>query len=125
MNDQIKFESGSAWLIFYFKKYRRKLILGTVCVLISVSFGVFIPNFVGRAIDNLKLGGLTYDKLLQSVLIIIGTSVISGIFLFLQRRILINMSRRIEYDLRQDFYGHLQNLPLTFFQNQRTGDLMS
>ncbi|HKX27694.1 MAG TPA: ABC transporter ATP-binding protein, partial [Blastocatellia bacterium] len=46
-------------------------------------------------------------------------------FLFLQRRILINMSRRIEYDLRQDFYGHLQNLPLTFFQNQRTGDLMS
>src|SRR5262245_31094653 len=84
-----------------------------------------MPYFVGQAIDDLKAGGVTYGKLLRSVLMIIGTSVISGLFLFWQRRMLINMSRYIEYDLRQDFYGHLQQLPLEFFRGHRTGDLMA
>jgi len=91
----------------------------------SVIFGVFVPRYVGHAIDDLWKGGVTYERLLRSVSIIIGTSVISGIFLFLQRRTLINMSRYIEYDLRQDFYGHLQRLPLEFFHHHRTGDLMA
>jgi ATP-binding cassette subfamily B protein len=125
LNDLQKFATGRAWLVFYFKKYRWRLVLGTVFVLCSVAFGVFVPRYVGHAIDDLKAGGVTSDKLLRSVAIIIGTSVISGVFLFLQRRTLINMSRYIEYDLRQDFYGHLQKLPLQFFQQQRTGDLMA
>lgn len=91
----------------------------------SVTFGVFVPRFVGQAIDNLKAGDLSYDKLTRSVAFIIGSSIVSGIFLYFQRRTLINMSRYIEYDLRQDFYGHLQKLPLQFFQQQRTGDLMA
>lgn len=123
--EQLKFSTGWAWLIFYFKKYRWHLVRGTVFVLCSVSFGVFVPRYVGRAIDDLRLSGVTTDKLLRSVAIIVGTSIISGVFLFLQRRTLINMSRYIEYDLRQDFYGHLQKLPLQFFQQQRTGDLMA
>ncbi len=125
MNNQIEFNSGRDWLFFYFKKYRWRLVLGTIFVLISVVFGVFVPRYVGQAIDDLRTSGVTYDRLLRSVLIIIGTSVISGIFLFFQRRTLINMSRYIEYDLRQDFYDHLQKLPLEFFQNHRTGDLMA
>src|SRR4029453_7156468 len=48
-----------------------------------------------------------------------------GIFLFLQRRILIGMSRHVEYDLRKDFYAHLVNQPLSFFHEHRTGDLMA
>jgi len=55
----------------------------------------------------------------------LGASVISGIFLFLQRRILIGMSRNVEYDLRKDFYVHLVNQPLAFFHEHRTGDLMA
>ncbi len=125
MSNQIKFDSGLGWLFFYFKKYRGQLILGTFFVLISVAFGVFVPRYVGHAIDDLKTSGVSYEKLTRSVLIIIGSSIISGIFLYFQRRTLINMSRYIEYDLRQDFYGHLQKLPLEFFQNQRTGDLMA
>ncbi|HMV83864.1 MAG TPA: ABC transporter ATP-binding protein [Blastocatellia bacterium] len=121
----MKFSTGWAWLIFYFKKYRWHLVRGTVFVLCSVTFGVFVPRYVGQAIDDLRLNGVTTDKLLRSVTIIVGTSIISGVFLFLQRRTLINMSRYIEYDLRQDFYGHLQKLPLQFFQQQRTGDLMA
>jgi len=49
----------------------------------------------------------------------------SGLFLFLQRRILIGMSRHVEYDLRNDFYAHLVDQPLSFFQEHRTGDLMA
>jgi len=125
MSKQVQFASGRAWLIFYLKKYRWQLITGTVFVLFSVTFGVFVPRFVGQAIDNLKAGDLSYDKLTRSVAFIIGSSIVSGIFLYFQRRTLINMSRYIEYDLRQDFYGHLQKLPLQFFQQQRTGDLMA
>jgi len=125
LNDLRKFPTGRAWLVFYFKKYRWKLIFGSVFVLFSVAFGVFVPRYVGHAIDDLKINGVTSDKLLRSVAIIIGSTVISGIFLFLQRRTLINMSRYVEYDLRQDFYGHLQKLPLQYFQQQRTGDLMA
>jgi ATP-binding cassette, subfamily B, multidrug efflux pump len=121
----IKFGSSLAWLVYYFKKYRWRLIFGTLCVLISVAFGVVVPRYVGHAIDDLMASGVTYEKLLRSVLIILGTSIISGIFLYLQRRTLINMSRYIEYDLRADFYGHLQKLPLEFFESHRTGDLMA
>ena len=120
-----RFPTGRAWLVFYFKKYRRQLVFGTLFVIASVSFGVQVPQYVGRAIDDLKTSGVTYGRLGRSVAIIVGASVISGIFLFFQRRMLINMSRYIEFDLRQDFYGHLQKLPLEFYQNRRIGDLMA
>ncbi len=120
-----RFNSGREWLFFYFRKYKWQLLSGTLFVTASVTFGVMVPKFVGQAIDELKVGGVTYGRLGRSVLIIIGTSLISGIFLFLQRRTLINMSRYIEFDLRQDFYRHLQRLPLEFYQNRRIGDLMA
>jgi ATP-binding cassette subfamily B protein len=123
--NEYRFKSGRAWLFFYFRKYKWQLLSGTLFVTASVTFGVMVPRFVGQAIDDLKVGGVTYDKLGRSVLIIIGTSLISGIFLFLQRRTLINMSRYIEFDLRQDFYRHLQRLPLGFYQDHRIGDLMA
>ncbi len=118
-------KTGNAWLFHYFKKYRGSLAAGTLCVLIAVALGVVMPNAVGRAIDDLSQQGVTRNKILYWVAIILGTQLISGAFLFLQRRTLINMSRYIEYDFRQDFYGHLQKLPLQYFQNQRTGDLMA
>jgi ATP-binding cassette subfamily B protein len=119
------YPSGKAWLFAYFKKYRGQLLAGTLFVLVAVALGVFMPRYVGRAIDDMAQHGVTQGKILYSVAVILGTQLISGVFLFLQRRTLINMSRYIEYDLRQDFYGHLQKLPLQFFQAQRTGDLMA
>jgi len=56
---------------------------------------------------------------------VIGASLVSGVFLFLQRRILIGISRNVEYDLRQDFYAHLVDQPLSFFHEHRIGDLMA
>ena len=55
----------------------------------------------------------------------LGASLISGLFLFLQRRILIGMSRHVEYDMREEFYRHLVDQPLSFFHEHRTGDLMA
>jgi len=125
LTSQNKFETGRDWIFYYFKEYRWRLIAGTVFVLVSVTLGIFTPRYTGQAIDYLGSPGATGWGLLEYVSLIVGAQLASGVFLFLQRRTLINMSRYIEYDLRQDFYGHLQNLPLEFFQQQRTGDLMA
>lgn len=108
----------------YFRPYRAYLIVGIVCILISVIIGLLVPVYVGQAVDDLRYG-VTWAKLTRYALLILGVSILSGIFLFLQRRILIGMSRHVEYDLRQDLYAHLQQLPLSFFQSNRTGDLMA
>jgi ATP-binding cassette subfamily B multidrug efflux pump len=121
----MNYPTGKDWLFAYFKKYRGQLIAGTFFVLVAVTLGVFLPRFVGQAIDDLSQNGVTRSKILESVALILGTQIVSGIFLYFQRRTLINMSRYIEYDLRQDFYAHLQKLPLQFFQEHRTGDLMA
>src|SRR5688572_16898309 len=108
----------------YFRRYKLQLTLGIVCILASVVAGLFIPLIVGQAIDE-NWTQVTWSSLTVSAGKVLAASLISGIFLFLQRRILIGMSRNIEYDLRQDFYGHLVNQPLSFFHEHRIGDLMA
>ncbi|MGH9843586.1 MAG: ABC transporter transmembrane domain-containing protein, partial [Blastocatellia bacterium] len=125
MNNQNSFASGRDWIVFYFKKYWPRFLLGISFLLVSVTLGIFVPRFTGHAIDYLKTAGADRWGIARYAALIIGTQLVSGVFLFFQRRTLNNVSRHIEYDLRQDFYGHLQNLPLQFFQQQRTGDLMA
>ena len=108
----------------YFRPYKTSLITGILCIVASVVFGLMIPVIVGSAIDDLRVEA-TWAKITRAALLLLGASVVSGIFLFLQRRILIGMSRHVEYDLRRDFYAHLVNQPLSFFQEHRTGDLMA
>src|SRR5207237_1860572 len=67
----------------------------------------------------------TRAMLIRYGLLLIGAAAIEGVFLYLQRWIIIGASRRIEYEMRSDFYAHLQRLPLSYYQDQRTGDLMS
>ena len=108
----------------YFRPYKTSLIIGIACILASVVANLYIPQIVGQAID-VNWNVVSWSRLTVSALMIIGASVVSGIFLFLQRRILIGISRKIEYDLRQDFYQHLVNQPQSFFQEHRVGDLMA
>ncbi|HZH89655.1 MAG TPA: ABC transporter ATP-binding protein [Pyrinomonadaceae bacterium] len=110
--------------IRYFRPYKKELITGILSIVASVVIGLFIPLLVGRAIDELR-ADVTWGKLTRYALVILAVSFVSGAFLFLQRRILIGMSRHVEFDLRQDFYRHLQQLPLSFYQANRTGDLMA
>ncbi|MCU1245456.1 MAG: ABC-type multidrug transport system, ATPase and permease component, partial [Acidobacteria bacterium] len=111
-------------LVHYFRNYKRPLTLGGLCVVGSAGFSLLKPLIIGRAVDALA-GTVTRTTLLRYALLLIGAAAVEGAFLYLQRRIIIGASRRIEYDMRNDFYGHLQQLPLKFYQEQRTGDLMS
>ena len=111
-------------LISYFRPYRRKLTIGITCVLFMNLVKMAGPTVLGHAIDDLKVE-ITNDKLFRYGGLLVLIALVQGVFLFTQRRLLINMSRDIEYDLRNDFYGHLQKLPLDFFQKNRTGDLMA
>ena len=108
----------------YFRKYKGQLTLGIACILASTVVGLFIPLFVGQAIDA-NWNQVSWSKLTAAAVKVVGASVISGTFLFLQRRILIGMSRNIEFDIRQDFYAHVVKQPLSFYHEHRIGDLMA
>ncbi|HJT28369.1 MAG TPA: ABC transporter ATP-binding protein [Pyrinomonadaceae bacterium] len=108
----------------HFRKYKPQLVLGIACIFASVVAGLFVPRIVGQAVDA-NWTEVTWSKLTISAGKVLGASLISGLFLFLQRRILIGMSRNIEYDMRQQLYGHLVDQPLSFFHEHRTGDLMA
>src|SRR5215218_2249240 len=87
----------------YFAPYKRNIILGILCILVSMAFGLFVPYMVGKAIDDLGLA-ITWDKIIYYPLVILGINFMSGVFLFLQRRLLINTSRHMEFDMREAFY---------------------
>jgi len=108
----------------YLRPYRGAILLGVGCILVSMAFGLFVPYMVGKAVDDLS-AAVTWDKIIYYPLVILGINAMSGIFLFLQRRLLINTSRHIEFDMRRDFYASLVDQPLEYFQQNRVGDLMA
>ena len=108
----------------YFGKYKLQLTIGIACIVASVVAGLLIPLIVGQAVDA-NWTEVSWSKLTLSAGKVLAASVVSGVFLFLQRRSLIGMSRNVEYDLRKDFYEHLVNQPLSFFHEHRIGDLMA
>ena len=108
----------------YFKPYKWSILAGIFFILCSMAFGLFVPYTVGQAVDDLAKG-VTWNKIVYYPLVILAINFMSGIFLFLQRRLLINTSRDIEFDMRQDFYAALVDQPLEYFHRNRVGDLMA
>lgn len=108
----------------FVRPYRQRIALGIACILISLCFGLLVPYLVGVAVDDLA-AGISWEKVIYYPLVILGVNLMSGIFLFLQRRILINTSRHIEFDMREAFYASVVNQPAEFFYNNRVGDLMA
>ena len=111
-------------LVPYAVRYRRKFALGLSCVVVTRAVALAGPTVLGRAIDDLTQD-VTRMKLAGYGALLLGIGVLGGAFQFLSRRILIGASRDIEYDMRNDFFAHLERLPLAYFQAHRTGDLMS
>jgi ATP-binding cassette subfamily B protein len=111
-------------LFAYVRRYRRDFILGLVCVVAATAIMLGSPIVLRYAVDDLTLG-VTGAKLFEYGLLLLAIGGVGGVFRFLMRRILIGASRHIEYDMRNDFFAHLEKLPLTYFQTHRTGDLMS
>lgn len=116
-------------LIPYLTKYRTTLYWGLVTVIVTNLFTVATPWFIGEAIDELKMGlerqSLHHTDLFWYAGIVVGFSAIAGVMLFLTRQTIIVVSRKIEYDLRNDFLSHIQKLPYSYFQNTPTGELMA
>jgi ATP-binding cassette subfamily B multidrug efflux pump len=111
-------------LIPYLGKYRYKVALGFLMVILTVVAQMFSPWILGYVVDGLKQG-IVREKLPQYAALILGISVIEGFFRFWMRRILIGVSREVEYDLRNDFQAHVQKMSLSYLQSRSTGDIMS
>jgi ATP-binding cassette subfamily B protein len=123
-------------------RYRWTLGPGLLCALISALFTLFIPGLVREAIDAIPrmvavqgyaagtaAGGMLYDDFRMSLVLlggmILGLAALSGLFMFLMRRLVVVASRYIEYDLRNQLYAHLQRLSGAFYHRFPTGDVMT
>src|SRR6266568_7402840 len=111
-------------LLTYFVRHKKSLTLGGLCVIGSAIFSLLKPSIIGAAVNELAKA-VTRGALIRYSLLLVGASAIEGMFLYLQRWIIIGASRRIEYEMRNDFFQHLERMPVRYYHGQRTGDLMS
>ena len=117
----------------YFLKYKFKIIIGIFITIIARIFALITPNLIGDSITVIEnyISTSSMDievmksKLLTNILIIVGSAIIAGIFTFIMRQMLINVSRFIEFDLKNEIYNKYQFLSFDFYKNNRTGDLMN
>ena len=108
----------------YFLRYKSKLLLGIIFILVSNVLNAYLPLLLKDSINELQKK-TTGTVLLRYGLLIVGISIVAGIFRYLIRQTIIVVSREIEFDLRGDFWNHIQKLPLRYFQNNSTGNIMS
>jgi len=108
----------------YLGRYGTRLFFGTLCVSLSNLAAIVSPRFLKHAIDSLG-NSLSEEGLVFYSLMIVLFAVLEGFFLFLMRKIMIGVSRYIEYDLRNDLFAHLLALSRRYYQNHKTGDIMS
>jgi ATP-binding cassette subfamily B protein len=111
-------------LIPYLKRYRWAYAAGTLCVFLTQGIWVLFPLVIGKAADDLH-GGVTRHKLLIYAGLLLGIASVKGIFQFLTRWIVIGVSRDIEFDLRNDLFARLEGLSYSYYQRNRTGDIMA
>ncbi len=116
--------AGFARLIEYLRKYRRRYLLGGLCLVVTTSLLMVVPWWVRGAIDVIERGDPD-SELGGYVLLIALAAAGGGLLRGVSRSIIFNAGRNIEYDIRNDLFAHLEKLPLGYYQSQRTGDLMS
>lgn len=117
----------------YLLKYKTKIIIGILITIIARIFALIAPNLIGDSITVIEKYissessdiELIKSKLLRNILFIVGSAIIAGIFTFIMRQMLINVSRFIEFDLKNEIYQKYQSLNFDFYKNNKTGDLMN
>jgi ATP-binding cassette subfamily B multidrug efflux pump len=116
----------------YFKKYWLKLLIGIVITIFARLFQLVMPSYVNKTITVVEsyinadiVKENAKEQLTLFILIIVGAALLSGFFTFLMRQTVINISRYIEYDLKNEIFEHYQILSLNFYKKNRTGDLMN
>lgn len=121
------------YLNSYFLKYKGRLLLGVFITIIATVFKLVVPMKIGDSVTVVKqyMDGSITDlewvkhQLLINVLLLLGAALLSGLFTFMMRQTFIVVSRYVEYDLKNEVYQHYQKLPLGFYKQIRTGDLMN
>jgi ATP-binding cassette subfamily B protein len=117
----------------FFLKYRYRLILGILITIIAKIFALQIPQLIRESLNvvedynNNRITDLDIVKsqLVINIVYIIGAALLSGLFTFMMRQTLIVMSRMIEFDLKNEVFEQYENLSLSFYKRNRTGDLMN
>ncbi|MCM5663920.1 ABC transporter ATP-binding protein [Galbibacter mesophilus] len=117
----------------FFKKYKWKLIIGVLITILATVFKLVLPEYVERSVNEVENYILNENsnlsevknKLLTYILIIIGSASLSALFTFLMRQTIINISRYIEFDLKNEVFEQYEKLSLNFYKKNRTGDLMN
>src|SRR5713226_8186938 len=108
----------------YMRRYRWGLARGMGSLVIKDVAGAVVPLLIGGAIDALTAGD-RFGVVFRFALLLVGVSLIKGLFQFWMRVILIGISRDVEYDLRNDLFSHLITLSSDFYAKYRTGDIMA
>jgi ATP-binding cassette subfamily B multidrug efflux pump len=111
-------------LLPYLKRYRWGYLAGIICIFLTNGIQVLGPKVLGLASDAL-LEGVTRHKLLFYAGLLLAIATFKGIFQFLTRWIMIGISRDIEFDLRNDLFQRLEGLSYSYYQRNRTGDIMA
>ncbi|MAV00791.1 MAG: ABC transporter [Flavobacteriaceae bacterium] len=117
----------------YFYKYRLNLLLGVIIIIIARILLLFTPGLVRNSINiidqyrrNVIIDqSIVENELIQNIFLILLAAVLSGFFTFLTRQTIINVSRYVEFDLKNEIYNQYQNLSLNFYKKNKTGDLMN
>ena len=117
----------------YFYKYRLNLILGVIIVIIARILLLFTPGLIRNSINvideyrkNIIIDqSIVEYELIQNIFLILLAAVLSGFFTFLTRQTIINVSRFVEFDLKNEIYNQYQNLSINFYKRNQTGDLMN
>jgi len=116
----------------YFLKYKTNLIVGIIITIVARIFLLYTPRYIKEIfviIEKYLKGGVSEatikSELTEVIFYIIGAAIIGGILTFFMRQTIINVSRYIEYDLKNEIYEQYQQLSLNFYKKNRTGDLMN
>jgi len=108
----------------YLLRYKRHLSEGFVYIILTNIFAVTGPRYIGKAVDAMQ-GPFRMEEIAAEAALYVLFALLSGFFLFLVRQKIIVTSRHIEYDLKNDYYRHLQRLPRSFYDRTSTGELIS
>ncbi|MDB3875251.1 ABC transporter ATP-binding protein/permease [bacterium] len=117
----------------YFSKYKKNLISGIIIIIAARVLLLVTPGLIRNSInviDNYRTGiisnlEIVETELINNIFLILLASVLAGIFTFLTRQTIINVSRYVEFDLKNEIYNQYQKLSLNFYKVNQTGDLMN
>lgn len=112
-------------LKYFINRYRSRYILGIIWLILVDSLQLIIPWLLGDLTDRLKLKTIDFRGIIYYTLIIIGVAILTAIFRYLWRLYIVGTSRKLEKQIRENFYRHLLKLSTNYFNEQKTGDLMA